>query len=284
VKVCIIGGGRGGRAILDAFYNLKEVEIVGICDKNMDAPGIVLARQLKVPVYSDFNELIKKPGLNLIFEVTGNEKVSEAIINSCPPGVFVVNAHAAKLMMDLIEKNNSLLRQLEEQAQHLAEVAQEINQAMKLIVTAIEEIAQGAKNLNLHTEKLSSSARETEGHLKETGSILEFIQGVGDQTKLLGLNAAIEAARAGEHGRGFTIVAQEIRKMADNSANSAKQINVILKNIEKSVTVIVHNIEEASNIIQKQAAATSEVVGATKKVNDTVEQLYAVATKLASIK
>ncbi len=104
IKVGIIGAGRGGTSILDALSSLKEVKVAGICDVNPYAPGLALARRLKVPIYYDYREILQLPDLDLIFEVTGVDRVRDEVHAACPPGVDVVDARAAKLMMDLFEE------------------------------------------------------------------------------------------------------------------------------------------------------------------------------------
>jgi len=113
VKIGIIGGGRGGTSILDALYNLREVEVTGMCDIDPGAPGIRLAGKLGLKIFSDYRELLKQPDLDLVFEVTGRQSVREAVHEDCPPNVAIVDAQVAKIMMDLFEELLETNRKLE---------------------------------------------------------------------------------------------------------------------------------------------------------------------------
>lgn len=104
IKIGIIGGGHGGKSILDALSSLKEVEVIGICDINPEAPGLLLAKKLGFKIFSNYCELLRQPELDLLFEVTGNSSIREAVHEDCPPGVLIVDAQVAKIMMDLFEE------------------------------------------------------------------------------------------------------------------------------------------------------------------------------------
>jgi methyl-accepting chemotaxis protein len=106
---------------------------------------------------------------------------------------------------------------------------------------------------------------------------------VAQQTKLLGLNAAIEAARAGEHGRGFTVVAEEVRKLAENSTVSVERIAPVLSNIENSMKVITDGVASAVEITQKQAAATEEVSANIQELERMAEFLANMAKHLSEL-
>ena len=77
-NVLIVGGGQGGTSILDAFQGIKTVKVLGICDVNNNAPGMMLARKLGVSTFTNLNDIFNMPA-DIIIEATGNAKVQEII-------------------------------------------------------------------------------------------------------------------------------------------------------------------------------------------------------------
>ncbi|NLO65166.1 MAG: chemotaxis protein, partial [Firmicutes bacterium] len=108
---------------------------------------------------------------------------------------------------------------------------------------------------------------------KKTDEILALIRGVASETNLLGLNAAIEAARAGDHGRGFGVVAEEIRKLADNTSASTKEIEGILKELRELFKAVADHTRQTEQIGADQAAASEEISATMQDVTLVVEKL-----------
>lgn len=117
-------------------------------------------------------------------------------------------------------------------------------------------------------EELATNIRDTAGKLKEldqnasnVGSILSTIQSVAEQTNLLALNAAIEAARAGEHGRGFAVVSDEVRVLANNTQQSATEINALLGELKSGSNAAVGAMDQG-------LASSSQAVGDAQNAGD----------------
>lgn len=283
VSIGIVGGGRGGSSVLRALRGLEEVQLVGLAEVNPEAPAVALARAYGIPVFHDFHDLLNLTDLNLVIEATGNIDVQEALHEHKKPSTTVVDAHVAKLMMDLVASREAMLETLQAQAQELANTAREVAVTVDQLAVATQAIAVGAEDIARQGEILNVAAGQAKAHVDETDKILRFIRMVAEQTKLLGLNAAIEAARAGEHGRGFSVVAQEVRKLAENSSLSADQIGEILHNIEISVGRIIEGSEKSAAAIEKQAAITQEVAAGTQKLSQSAADLSRLAARLASL-
>ena len=123
----------------------------------------------------------------------------------------------------------------------------------------IQEVAAGAEEIATTSRNMEATAKQIEDYINDINSVLNLVGSIVKQTNLLGLNAAIEAARAGEYGRGFSIVAEEVRKLSANSASSLQDINKVLYNTKSSINGIVNGIEKNAVTTEQQAVALQTV-------------------------
>ncbi|MNP23695.1 Methyl-accepting chemotaxis protein McpB [compost metagenome] len=104
----------------------------------------------------------------------------------------------------------------------------------------------------------------------EIGEVVEFINGITEQINLLSLNAAIEAARAGEAGRGFTVVANEVKKLAELSRESTLKISKLITEIQSDIKKSVEEVSNTNQSIDKQAVALKNTDDSLKKIETSV--------------
>ncbi|MGI6558646.1 MAG: methyl-accepting chemotaxis protein [Limnochordia bacterium] len=267
LRVAIIGGGQGGFVILKTLLQVPGIEIVGVADINPQAPALRLARSNRIRATTNMEELVKAPGKQIVIEATGVEAVRQRIHELAGPETTVVDSDAALLMMSIVRSKERVINTLEEQVGNLAQVTSQ------LVATNRESAASREDNLNRLLEaanNLQELALTSRTRLEETGEILDFIGNIADQTKLLGLNAAIEAARAGEHGRGFSVVADSIRSLAEEAIGSARRIAKILGDIE---TAFAQSLAQSKEVVNHTNIVTSNQKNADVKMQELIQQL-----------
>lgn len=166
-------------------------------------------------------------------------------------------AVGAENQVQSIEETANIIQQIAASSHQIAINSED---SLKTANTATEKALEGNKALEISVTQMNSIHQSVNGlatvvkglgeHSKEIGQIVDVITGIAEQTNLLALNAAIEAARAGEHGKGFAVVADEVRKLAEQSADSAKQISNLITVIQGETDKAVHSMEETTNEVE----------------------------------
>jgi len=177
---------------------------------------------------------------------------------------------SAKIIEDASHQSNQINSEISQAISEAQRNKQDIIKANETLNNARDEIIILTTRVQKTSEAEIELAHKMDSLSIEASnvkSVLEVIGDIADQTNLLALNAAIEAARAGEHGRGFAVVADEVRKLAERTQKSLSEINA-------TITVIVQSIEEASenmNVNSKQIQNLSEIaLNVEEKINTTV--------------
>jgi methyl-accepting chemotaxis protein len=178
-----------------------------------------------------------------------------------------------------IAKNTSTIAQ---SAQEMVSTAEKGNTIVRESVDEVNAIA-------VTVEKSSEFVRDLGNQSEKIGEIINVINDIADQTNLLALNAAIEAARAGEAGRGFAVVADEVKKLAERTAQSTQEIGTMVNSIRTGVDKAVGAMGEASQKVKvgvelsnNAGSALSEIVDSASSLQSMVQQIAAAIEEMNS--
>ena len=156
-------------------------------------------------------------------------------------------------------------------------VADSLSAIVEETAASLEEIADSVTELANQMADASGIISEVIVGADEIGNISSVVRGISDQSNLLGLNAAIEAARAGESGKGFSVVAEEIRKLATNSKENVTQIDQVTKNIAQSIVRLNKSFSSINEVTTNQAASIQEISATVQEISRNAQDLSGMA-------
>lgn len=162
-------------------------------------------------------------------------------------------------------------------AAQLREMSNNLDSGLSSVSAAIEQLATSASQIHTNERELNADIKEIYKLSEEIDEVSSFIKAIAEETKLLGLNAAIEAARAGEAGRGFGVVAEEIRKLSNQSKSTVPKINSLTDKIKEKVNQTNRKSEVTLDSSQEQAAATEEITAGIEEMTSLAEELNKIA-------
>jgi methyl-accepting chemotaxis protein len=148
----------------------------------------------------------------------------------------------------------------------------------QIVGKAVEEVKEIAKTVSESERHITSLAELSQ----RIGEIISIINDIADQTNLLALNAAIEAARAGEHGRGFAVVADEVRKLAERTTGATSEVSGIIKEIQSKVTSAVSSIKQVSTKVERGVDLSTKAGNELIVIVGNVEGLHVMVQQIAA--
>ncbi|MBP1886659.1 methyl-accepting chemotaxis protein [Sinorhizobium mexicanum] len=172
---------------------------------------------------------------------------------------------------------DEVLQTSEQAAQRAQQVAASYDQAVKISNEgrrALDDTVQVMNTVSARTEAIAGGILSLAENSLEIGEIVSVVAEIADQTNLLALNAAIEASRAGEHGRGFSVVASEIRTLADQSKSATTRVRRILMEIQKATNAAVIGAEDGTKSVSRALETVSEA-------GETIRQLESIVADSA---
>jgi methyl-accepting chemotaxis protein len=167
---------------------------------------------------------------------------------------------------------SSSMQRVAEDAELASDASRQATESAVKGEKAVEETIRGMQRIRGTVQLTSKKVKALGDRSLEIGAIVEVINDIATQTNLLALNAAIEAARAGEHGRGFAVVADEVRKLAERSTKATKDIGGLIKGIQVETNEVVTTMEEGTREVEEGTRIADSAGAALKEIESIVKR------------
>lgn len=186
----------------------------------------------------------------------------------------------------VMESVQELNASVEEVSASVSVVSQSSNERLHELdedIQTLQQIADFLKEVDVQQDSVYTDVNQLAGRVKNMEQVIEVIRNIAEQTNLLALNASIEAARAGEHGKGFSIVAEEVRKLADHTKGSLHSINEDMKQLITLTSSITNMTQDASQKLHDGVQYTEKVVVRLSELNNMLQEVGTQFTDIAQV-
>jgi methyl-accepting chemotaxis protein len=169
-----------------------------------------------------------------------------------------------------------------QKAKNVLESSQKATEVARIGRNSVETAVEGIKRIQAQMESIAESIVRLSEQSQAIGQIIASVNDLADQSNLLAVNAAIEAAKAGEQGKGFSVVAQEIRTLAEQSKQATAQVRDILSDIQKATSAAVMATEQGSKAVESGVKQSTEAGESIRALAETIAEAAQAATQIAA--
>lgn len=239
--------------------------------------------------------LYYEPGKTLDHEVNIGDKLKDnslvmkamnkkRLVKSRVDNIDLFGVRYIGLALPIVEKNKVIgsvfFGESTDRQDKLREMAEELANNTEEVSGSAQEIAAQAQQLSAILDGLKDSAVQSYDKMENINEVSDFIKDISSKTNMLGINAAIESARVGKVGAGFGVVAEEIRKLSEQSSESVENIQNLLSTVENNSEDIKKSAESANEVANNQAEILETIAASTEEIKAKVDELTEMADSL----